>query len=311
MPNYLIRPETIMSEAASALSATDPSTPPSLLGAIRAVTFAVSDLAAVEAAWTGLLGYNVVRRDRVSATTASAWGAPAVAGRAILILGPASGEPTVVRFVEQPDAREPAQRHAIGWSVAELTVQDSDALHARLQGTDFTVHSPPHTVPTYDYLRAMTASGPAGEHLNLTWITERRPDLALATSFVGRCFIAVMGAQNLQAALDFYRETFGNSASPIRQLPGVKLAVVVLNDGSKIEIDELPDLAPHTRAEGFLPPGLAMVSFECADLPRFTDRMIAPPVAGAFEPMPGRLVGVMTGAAGERLELIDAGAAGA
>ena len=300
-----------MSEAASNLSAADPSTPPALLGAIRAVTFAVSDLAAVEDAWTGRLGYNVVRRDRMSAATASAWGAPAVAGRPVLILGPASGEPTVVRFVEQPDAGEQAPRHAIGWSVAELTVQDSDALHARLQGSDFTVHSPPHTVPTYDYLRAMTASGPAGEHLNLTWITERRPDLAVAASFVGRCFIAVMGAHDLQAALDFYRETFGNPASPIRQLPGVKLAVVVLNDGSKIEIDELPDVAPRMRAEGFLPPGLAMVSFECADLPRFTDRMIASPVAAAFEPMPGRLAGVMTGAAGERLELIDAGAAGA
>jgi catechol 2,3-dioxygenase-like lactoylglutathione lyase family enzyme len=301
-----------MSEAASNLSAAEPSAmSPALLGAIRAVTFAVPDLAAVEAAWTGLLGYNVVRRDRVSAPTAAAWGAPALAGRPVLILGPASGEPTVVRFVEQPDVGEPPQRHAVGWSVAELTVQDSDALHTRLQGTDFTVHSPPHTVQTYDYLRAMTASGPGGEHLNLTWITRRRPDLAVATSFVGRCFIAVMGAHDLQAALDFYRETFGNSASPIRQLPGVKLAVVVLNDGSKIEIDELPGLAPRARAEGFLPPGLAMVSFECADLPRFTDRMIAPPVAGAFEPMPGRLAGVMTGAAGELLELIDAEAAGA
>src|SRR5437762_3120831 len=123
-----------MSEAASNLSAVEPSTmSPALLGAIRAVTFAVSDLAAVEAAWTGLLGYKVVRRDRVSAITAAAWGAPALAGRPVIILGPASGEPTVVRFVEQPDAREQPQRHAVGWSVAELTVQDSDALHARLQ----------------------------------------------------------------------------------------------------------------------------------------------------------------------------------
>ena len=286
-----------------------PSAP--VLGAIRAVTFAVPDLAGVEAAWTGPMGYEVVSRERVSAATANAWGAPALTGRPILILGPASGEPTVLRFVEQPDASGAPERHAIGWSVAELTVQDSDALHARLQDSAFTIHAPPHTVPTYEYLRAMTATGPAGEHLNLTWITELRPDLAVATSFVGRCFIAVMGAPDIQEALDYYRETFGVAASPIRQLPGVRLAVVVLNDGSKIEIDDLPGLAPRGRAYGFLPPGLAMVSFECSDIARFTGRMIAPPGAGAFEPMPGRLAGVMTGAAGELIELIDVREAGA
>ncbi len=282
-----------------------PNPPGPLLGAIRAVTFAVPDLEAVEAAWTGPMGYRALRRDVVSAATATAWGAPALAGRPVLILGPASGEPTVLRFVAQPHAGEAPDRHAIGWSVAELTVQDSDALHARLQGSTFTIHSPPRTVPTYEYLRAMTATGPGGEHLNLTWITERRPDLAVATAFVGRCFIAVMGAPDLQAALDFYHETFGNAASPIRQLPGVRLAVVVLNDGSKIEIDDLPDLAPRNRTPGFLPSGLAMVSFECRDIGRFADRFIAPPAPGPFEPMPGRLAGVMTGVAGELLELID------
>jgi catechol 2,3-dioxygenase-like lactoylglutathione lyase family enzyme len=161
-------------------------------------------------------------------------------------------------------------------------------------------------VPTYSYLRAMQATGPAGEHLNLTWITEHRPDLAVAESFVDRCFITVMGVPDLPAALKFYGETFGNAASPIRQLPDFKLAVVILKDGSKIEIDELAGPPPRPRAPGGLPPGVAMTTFECSDFDRYLDRMIAPPVAAAFEPFPGRRVGVMEGAAGELIELVEA-----
>ena len=164
---------------------------------------------------------------------------------------------------------------------------------------------PPRTVPTYEYLRAMQAVGPAGENMNLTWITERRPDLAVAESFVDRCFITVMGVPDLPAALRFYENTFGNAASPIRQLPNFKLAVVVLNDGSKIEIDEMAGPPPRQRAPGALPPGLAMTTFECSDFDRFIERMIAPPVTAEFEPYMGRRVGVMEGAAGELLELVE------
>ena len=276
-----------------------------LLGAIRGVTLTASDLGAAESAWTGWMGYRVAHRGAVPEAVARAWQAPALAGKPILVMGPASGAPTFLRFVEQETPDDGRPRHAQGWSAVELTVQDSDALNERLQGSPFRVTGPPTTVPTYSYLRAMQAVGPAGEHLNLTWITEPRPDLAVAHSFVDRCFITVLGVPDLPAALQFYETTFGNVASPIRQLPQFKLAVVVLNDGSKIEIDEQAGPPPRPRADGMLPPGLAMVTFECSDFDRFADRLIGPPVEAAFEPYPGRRVGVMTGAAGELLELVD------
>jgi catechol 2,3-dioxygenase-like lactoylglutathione lyase family enzyme len=276
-----------------------------LLGAIRGVTLTASDLAAVEAAWTGFMGYRTVYRGPVPEAVARAWAAPALTGKPILVLEPESGEPTYLRFVEQETPDDGRPRHAQGWTAVELTVQDSDALHERLKDSPFKVAGPPRTVPTYSYLRAMQAIGPAGEHLNLTWITEHRPDLAVAKSFVDRCFITVMGVPDLPAALEFYETTFGNAASPIRQLPQFKLAVVVLNDGSKIEIDEQAGPPPRPRAPGGLPPGLALVTFECSDFDRFADRLIAPPAQAAFAPCKGRRVGVMAGAAGELIELVE------
>jgi catechol 2,3-dioxygenase-like lactoylglutathione lyase family enzyme len=277
-----------------------------LLGAIRAATLTASDIAAVEAAWTKWMGYEVAHRGPISESVARAWGAPALAGRQVVVLGPTSGAPTYLRFVEQDTPDDGRPKHAQGWTTVELTVRNSDELYERLKDSPFRVAGPPRTVPTYEYLRAMQATGPAGEHLNLTWITEHRPDLAVAESFVDRCFITVMGVPDLPAALKFYEDTFGNAASPIRQLPQFKLAVVVLNDGSKIEIDEQAGPPPRPRAPGGLPPGLAMTTFECAEFDRFADRFIAPPIAAAFPPFAGRRVGVISGAAGELLELIEA-----
>jgi catechol 2,3-dioxygenase-like lactoylglutathione lyase family enzyme len=295
-----------MSQAAETAGTTRAGKPDRpLLGAIRAATLTASDLDAVEAAWTQYMGYQVAHRAPNPDPVTRDWGAPALAGKEVLVLGPPSGAPTYLRFVEQQTPDDGRPKHAQGWTTVELTVRNSDELYERLKDSPFRVAGPPRTVPTYSYLRAMQAQGPAGEHLNLTWITEPRPDLAVAQSFVDRCFITVMGVPDLPAALKFYEDTFGNAASPIRQLPQFKLAVVVLNDGSKIEVDEQAGPPPRPRAPGALPPGLAMTTFECAEFDRFTPRFIAPPVEAAFEPFRGRRIGVMEGAAGELLELIE------
>ncbi len=295
--------------AGRALFAADAGTTRSAkLGAIRAVTFTASDLRAAEAAWSKSMGYRLIRRGRITRSTAHSWGTPAVAGQRYLVLGPASGEPTYLRFVEQlPSGRQPSTA-IVGWTSAEITVQNSDELYARLKDSPFKVTRPPTLVPTYPYLKAMHAVGPVGEQLNLTWITEPRPDLAAAKSFVGRCYIAVLRAPDITAALRFYNDSFGNPPSPIRHLPALELATVALTDGSKIEVDHIGKGVPaHARPDGRLPEGLAMVTFECAALSEFVDRFVAlPPAASRIEPFPGKRTGTMRGAAGELIELVEA-----
>jgi hypothetical protein len=186
-------------------------------------------------------------------------------------------------------------------------VQNSDALYERLKDSPFKVLHPPSLVPTYAYLRAMQAVGPAGERLNLTWITEPRPDLAVAKSFVGRCFIVVQGGPDLPATLKFFEDTFGAVPSPIRQLPTLQLAVVPLGDGSKIEADQLPASAvARIRPAGGLPPGVAIVTFSCSSFERHQGLFLQPAHTAALAPHRGKRAATIVGPSGELIELMNA-----
>jgi hypothetical protein len=275
------------------------------LGVIRAVTITAFDLKAVESAWTRYMGYQVIATGKVSKATAAGWDAPAVGGGPFLILGPASGEDTYLRFVRQGKEGDDTGAGTLGWSTTEITVQDSDKLYEKLKGSPFEVTHPPAVIPTYSYLKAMHAVGPAGEQLNLTWITEPRPDLAVAKSPVGRCFITVLGAPDLPAALKFYQDTFGNAPSPIRQLPSLQLAVVKLADGAKIEIDHYGQKArPRRRPQGGLPPGVAVVTFDCSRFDALQDKFIRPAARNELPPFEAKAAATMHGPAGELIELL-------
>jgi len=276
------------------------------LGAIRAVTLTAPDLHVAQVAWTQYMEYRLVAQGRVSKAAAAAWDAPTIAGRPYIVLGPKSGERTFLRFIQQPNTDAGSDVSTFGWSATEITVQNTDALYERLKSSPFKVTGPPGPIPTYSYLRAMQAIGPSGERLNLTWITEPRPDLAAAQSFVGRCFITVLTAPDLPKTLDFYRVTFGNSASPIRQLPSLTLSVVTLAEGAKIEVDQsAPGAHSRPRPAGGLPPGVAVVSFDCSRFDPLTDRFIHPPHSDGLEPFRGRSVASLRGPADELIELLQ------
>lgn len=277
------------------------------LGAIRAVTITAPDVRVAEEAWVKHLDHKLIGRGVVSKAEAMSWGAPAVAGKPIVTLGPASGEPTYIRFVEQASGPEYDPKGTYGWNATEITVQNSDELYERLKVSAFKPDGPPRTIPTYDYLRAMQAYGPADERVYLTWIRELRPDLAVAKSFVGRVFITVASVPDLPAAIAFYKDTFGNESNEPRDLPSVKLATTRLDDGCKIELDQFPQPRKERRTPpGGLPPGLAMVSFECKGFDRFRNRLKGPAAVASYGAFKGRRTGVMSGAAGELIELIEA-----
>jgi hypothetical protein len=291
--------------AQSAETAAAPAAP--TLGAIRALTHTAVSLPEVEKAWTQFMGYKLIARGKLAAQTAMSWNAPALAGKPYIIVGPASGEPTYIRFVEQPAPKNAAEGDTYGWRAIEITVQNSDELYTKLKDSPFVVRGPPSLVPTYPYLKALGARGPAGERLNLTWIMEKRPDLAVAESFVGRCFIATQMSPDLPASLAWYKSTFGNMASPIRQLPSMQLSVVTLKDGAKIEIDQHGPNGKRREPAiaGGLPAGLAVVSFECTSFEKHAQGFITKAAKSQLEPFRGRRTATMTGPAGELIELIE------
>ena len=294
-----------------------------VLGPVRGVTTTAADLGAVEAAYARYLGYRVAERTEVAPETAQAWGAPAVAGRPALVMAPQSGEPTFLRFVQQAPPEGFKACTTWGWAATEIIVQDAYALAERLADSPFRVVGPARPLDSSDSIHAMQAIGPAGEMLYFAML--RRPipgrEMPTALSFVDRCFIAVLGAPDLPAAARFYEENFGAPPNPtftgrIRSLSGQNdlspetrfdLATTELPTGSKIEIDQYLDFArARPRPEGGLPAGMAMVTFECSDFDRFVDRMLSPPIAAQLPPHKGRRAGVLTGAAGELIELVEA-----
>lgn len=294
-----------------------------LLGPVRGVTTTAADLASVEAAYTRWLGYRVVERGEVAPETARAWGAPALAGSGLLVLEPESGEPTVLRFVRQEPPPGFKACTTWGWSATEIIVQDAYALAERLADSPFRIVGQPRPLDSSDSIHAMQAIGPAGEMLYFAMVRRPLPgqEMPLARSFVDRCFIAVLGASDLPAAARFYEDAFGAPPRPtfvgrIRSLAGqnglspetrFELAVTELPTGSKIEIDQYLDFArARPRPEGGLPAGMAMVTFECRSFDRFTGRMLAPPIDARMPPHEGRRAGVLEGAAGELIELVEA-----
>jgi hypothetical protein len=291
-----------------------------MLGPIRGVTTIASDLNAVEHAYTRYLGYRVVFRGTVAAETASGWGAPAVAGKPVLVMMPESGAGVYLRFVQQAP---PVPYHPLvtwGWNATEILIQDVEALAKRLADSPFRIIGPPKPLDGLPTIHAMQVIGPADEALYLTWKQPVTPDVPMARSFVDYCFIGVAGGPDIEAMRDFYRATFGNDSSvpkPVHihaltaanNLPPETthlLSVVALKNDSKIELDQYPPSSgPRGKPPGGLPPGMAIVTFEHG---RFDGAKLNP-VGGMYgvvlPPYPDHRAMTVAGAAGELLELVE------
>lgn len=293
-----------------------------MLGRICAVTTTASDLEAVEEAYARYLGYRAVERGTVAEATAAGWGAPSVAGKPLLVMMPESGEPTYLRFVQQemPPGYKPLT--TFGWNSTEIVVQNTDELEQRLKGSPFRIEFPPRPLDGLPDIRAMQGTGPAGEMLYLTWIQRPIPGhhLPVAKSFVDRCFIAVLGGPDMEAMRRFYRETFGNQPGEIAHprihalsaangLPPETthpLATVPLSGETLIEIDEYPKTATiRPRPAGGLPAGMAIVTFEYADIGGLAQRFIAPPAPSPLPPYKDHRTATLVGVAGELIELVE------
>jgi len=288
----------------------------STLGAIRAVTYTAPDLGAIEAAYIGELGYVMAAHGRVPGAQARAWGAPAVEGRPMLTLGPASGEPVYLRFVESADATGWRALRTPGWNATEFVVQDVDVLSDNLRSGSFEIIGPPASLTRFPMIRAMQAIGPAGECCYFTQIGPGSGlELARALSFVGRVFVVVAAGSDVDALFESYA-AFDNPidppvATPVRViskahgLPADTLhrhGLIKLPGGTLVELDQYPtSAAPRVNAEGALPPGMAVVSFDVDTLDGHS--LIAAPAPSAL-PGTDRVAACLRGVAGEIIELI-------
>jgi catechol 2,3-dioxygenase-like lactoylglutathione lyase family enzyme len=293
-----------------------------MLTAIIAVTLTVPDLGAVERAYGGYLGYEVVDRGTLTAEVATLWDAPALAERDYLVMRPASGAPVYLRVVQQDPVEGYAAMKTWGWNSNEILVTDTHAVHERLKDSPFQVIGEPKGLSMNPDIVAMQALGPAGELVYLTRIPEGKSlfNLGSARSFVDRTFIVVLGGPDMLAMRGFYEDTLGMpvtepAASIISVLAKAwdlpvdtqfPLAIVRFPKEFLIELDEYPaGAAPRPQRAGELPPGIAMVSFRVDDLDAVVAEFVVPPRSVEAFPYMGRRAALLRGAAGELIELVE------
>ena len=255
-----------------------------MLGAIRRVTISATDLAEIESAYTRLLEYRVTDRGKVTAAEAAAWSAPKSQGAASLSLMPAAGDDFEFRFIEGPAYPDYVPLTTFGWNASEIMVENVDALAPRFENSPFEIVGEPRNLSFTDDIRAMQLRGPADEIIYLTEFKNDVPGLSVpkARSAVDRTFIVILGGPSMDGLQDFYNGTFAVPKAPVMESRvtmlskalGVSIetlypiAAMGLEGESLIEADEMPaQVGPREQKEGYLPPGIAMVGFNCDAIP--------------------------------------------
>jgi len=295
-----------------------------MLSAILVVTLVVANLNSTRSAYVDWLDYRVVADGSISADLAAAWGSSATAGSRYVLLQPASGTETWLRVIERPHAAGYRAMHSTGWTANEILVEDPVDLAKRFAGVDspFRVVGPPAPLGSNGKVVAMQAIGPAGE---LNYFTRIPPEGGTfiktpANGRIDRTFIAVVGGRSMSAMRDFYTESLGmpvldpypsavQVVNDARGLPAdyqMQLAVVPISPASILELDQYPpETADRPVPTADLPAGMAMVSFLVDNLDAKSLPWRSPPRAQRERPYSGRRVGVVVGAAGEWIELIE------
>ncbi|MGH8137521.1 MAG: VOC family protein [Steroidobacteraceae bacterium] len=292
------------------------------LGRIRCATLVTRDVEASSNLYATSLGYRIVERATISAALAAAWKAPAMTGARYAMLDSAKGSGTYLRWVECPDSPDYAPFSAFGWNALELTVQDCDRAAAQLARHGFRLAGPPEDLAfSSGALRAAQLQGSSGEVLYLTQIKRQLDGFQLPTArcLIDRLFIAILTGSSPEAGLRAYGQRFANRATDpfTTAVPVIarfqaldpqhpyRIGTLALAPEYYLEFDDAPGhVGPRIIPDGHLPPGIAMITLECAG----TDTTCSTASAG-FRPG-GMLYGPnivrrTTGPFGEWLELLS------
>ena len=292
-------------------------------GRIKCGTIATPDIAASLADYTDVLGLSIIEDAPITADLAASWGAPALAGKRSVLLRHADGRAFFLRLIEST-ATAYVPLRTYGWAAYEHSVANCDALFADIKGSAFTVIGEPKLVPGFDNFIPFQVVGRAGEVLYLNQVLKSGMtdlDLPHTEARVDQMFIAILAAPDRAAAVAFHCDRLGFEAgdtwsipySVINNsfgLPADTITDMTMTKSGRLpasEIDQYPAAAtPRATVAGELPPGNAMVSFICASLDAVTAPFLTPPARRDGALYAGRRSAVVKGAAGERIELIEA-----
>ncbi len=288
------------------------------LGPTLTGTVVVPDLAASVAAYTEHLHLSVLEEGEVSAEQALLWGKPRLEGSPFAILESSTGYPWI-RFIGIPGLLPAQPFRELGWMALEVLVQDVRELAKELADSPFEIVREPTAGGN---TRGMQVVGPAAEVLYLTQVVrpEKPFDIPRARAPVERLFTPVSACLRRDEGLSVYSRLgakrswrFDTTIGSVNRAHGLDaslkhpVATVQLADQSMVEINQLGMNRSRPPSEGLLPAGIAMVSFLVDNLDNIGLQTISPARSLPGSLYGGQRVAACRGAAGELLELIEAG----
>ena len=278
---------------------------------IAMMTFTSPDLDAVQEPYEEHLGYELRGSGTISTDLASSWGAPAMAGREYLLLGPESGERVYLRAIEGPAPQTDANPlDTFGWTTAEIIGKDAYTLSASLASSPFVVETPNRVIRLdfSDHITNFRVVGPDGEALYLSQVDGEVPGIpiAAANSFVDKIVMTVNTSRNPREAQVFYEGLFQvPHLKPFRIGDG-ELHIVTLPGGCIVELDSPGETTSERPVQpGELPPGMAIASYYVDSLDRDDFEFIAEPTIIEESPYVKRRAATVRGPSGELIELLE------
>ena len=287
------------------------------LGRITAVTITSPDLDRVVDIYSKYLKYRLVSSTRVSADQAKSWDAQSIENSEMVYMSPESSDDFFFRFVEQSSDDDYVPFGTFGWNAAELIVKDVDESAEKLIGSPFEVIGQPADLSFTDQIRAMQILGPSKEIIYLTQFKSKLDEFDSPTPRcdIDQTFIVILAGENIDEMQSFLNETLSIKKAPpmqsrIRAISKVfglpedtkyKSAALAIKGQSLIELDEMPsDAGPRSCRNGFLPPGISIVSF-IAHESEFIDGSYDSSIP-SFENVQARTI---KGMSGELIEILN------
>jgi catechol 2,3-dioxygenase-like lactoylglutathione lyase family enzyme len=292
---------------------------------LRCATHVVRDLDAAVERFADWLDYSVVESGALPDDLASAWRAPASAGRRYAVMRPASGAEVYLRFVEGDVVEAYRPIRSYGWAAIEICVQDVLAVNERMLRSPFEVIGPPTPIEGFPTIHPMQVRGPDLETVYLTEITVDGPKHGLPApkTLIDRPFILVLACADLVANARWFQEVLALQVSdPVAirysmiaqafELPPEQLHEIVTckwEGETFLELDQYPETTvKRPRHPGALPPGVALCTMVHPQFDRFERHWISTPTARSGSVYQGRRVGVLETPDGALLEIVEGAA---
>jgi hypothetical protein len=290
---------------------------------LRAATLVVSDPAVTAERYCQWLDYRLIETGTIDSDLAASWGAPQSAGRAYLVIGPASGAEVYLRFVQGVEIDTYKPLRTFGWAALEICVQDVEAVNRQMQASPFEIIGPPRALEGMEAIYPMQIKGPDQEIVYLTEIRADMPalDLPRATSPIDKLFILVLATSDLTASRQWFSEQLALSVSapmeivytmiakafdlPVEQ----KHAIATAAHGRDIclELDQYPAAAASRQQRPFeLPPGIAIGTLQHPAFHTVPGPWIGQPVRREGAIYGGSRVGTLRAPDGTLVEVVEA-----